>query len=127
MEADESPERVSEAATDTAADEATAAQASAESDAPTTEPGFSAGYLDNPPPAYPRASQRLREEGEVRLRVVVDREGKPVTWSVVQSSGHERLDRAAKEAVAKWRFDPATRGGEPVRGEVIVPLQFTLR
>ncbi len=96
-------------------------------EATTTEPGFSAGYLDNPPPAYPRAAQRLRQEGEVRLRVVVDADGKPVDWSISRSSGHERLDRAAMDAVAQWRFEPATRGGKAVEGEVIVPMRFQLR
>ncbi|HSH85283.1 MAG TPA: energy transducer TonB, partial [Guyparkeria sp.] len=84
-------------------------------------------YLDNAPPSYPRAAQRLRQEGEVLLRVMVDADGRPIDWSVARSSGHARLDRAAMDAVAKWRFEPATRGGRPVKGEVIVPLDFRLR
>ncbi|WP_322521836.1 energy transducer TonB [Guyparkeria halophila] len=105
----------------------TAANSGPDVDTETTDPGFSAGYLDNPPPVYPRAAQRLRQEGEVRLLVVVDADGRPIDWSVERSSGHERLDRAAMEAVAKWRFEPATRGGNAVQGEVIVPLRFKLR
>ena len=61
------------------------------------------------------------------MRVVVNAKGLPIDWSVAQSSGHARLDRAAMEAIAGWRFEPATRGGQPVKGEVIVPMQFTLR
>ncbi len=70
---------------------------------------------------------RLRQEGEVRLKVTVDAEGRPTDWSVETSSGHERLDRAAMQAVEKWRFEPATRGGKPVAGTVIVPMEFALK
>ena len=34
------------------------------------------------------------------------------------------LDRAATEAVKRWRFRPAMQGGQPVSGEVQVPITF---
>ena len=34
------------------------------------------------------------------------------------------LDRAAMEAVRRWKFKPAVRGGQAVAAEVIVPLEF---
>ena len=39
---------------------------------PVIPPNFNADYLDNPPPAYPAESRRLREEGRVILRVLVN-------------------------------------------------------
>jgi protein TonB len=91
------------------------------------EPGFGAAYLDNPPPEYPRMSQRRGEEGTVLLWVAVAADGRPVDWRVERSSGHERLDRAALDAVAGWRFEPARRGRLPVAATVLVPMEFRLQ
>jgi periplasmic protein TonB len=96
-------------------------------DEPFEEPGFGAAYLNNPPPEYPRISQRRREEGTVLLRVAVGADGRPVSWRVETSSGHERLDNAALAAVEGWRFEPARRGTRPVAASVIVPMEFRLR
>ncbi|WP_018868059.1 energy transducer TonB [Thioalkalivibrio sp. ALJ10] len=98
-----------------------------EGDEPFEEPGFGADYLDNPPPDYPRISQRRREEGTVMLRVTVSAEGEPVRWEVEESSGYDRLDEAALSAVERWRFEPARRGGRAVEAEVVVPMEFQLR
>ena len=69
----------------------------------------------------------MREEGTVLLRVLVDRGARAGEVRVDASSGSSRLDRAAVEAVRRWRFVPAHRGGEPVAGWVVVPIAFSLR
>lgn len=89
-------------------------------------PGYEAEYLDNPPPDYPRLSRRLREEGEVELRVRVSPAGEPVTVELARSSGSERLDAAALRAVRQWRFEPARQGGQAVEAWVRVPINFQL-
>jgi protein TonB len=89
-------------------------------------PIFSADYLRNPPPDYPALSRRLREEGRVVLRVLVDASGKASEIELRESSGHPRLDSAAREAVARWKFVPAKRGDTPVSAWVLVPISFTL-
>jgi protein TonB len=89
-------------------------------------PRFDAAYLDNPRPAYPAVSRRGGEQGRVLLRVLVDAAGAPTQVSLQTSSGHERLDRAAQSAVARWRFVPARRGAEPVAAWVTVPIEFSL-
>jgi protein TonB len=53
--------------------------------------------------------------------------GKVTAATVVASSGHARLDRAALVAVREAAFAPATRGGEPVADTVRVPIHFRLR
>jgi len=77
-----------------------------------------------PQPRYPVASLRRHESGTVLLRVVVGPDGVPAEVNLVDGSGHRRLDRAATDAVRKWRFRPAMRGGRPVSGEVRVPIVF---
>jgi len=91
-----------------------------------TLPRFSADYLNNPPPVYPALARRLGEQGRVMLRVLVRADGTPVEVEIDRSSGFARLDRAALDAVRKWRFIPARRGDTPVTAPVLVPISFTL-
>ena len=46
---------------------------------------------------------------------------------VKQSAGHPDLDRAAADAVRRWRFEPARRGAEAVAIWVELPVEFRLR
>lgn len=89
-------------------------------------PRFGAAYLHNPPPKYPPASRRLGEEGRVMLRVLVSADGASASVEVESSSGFDRLDKAAIDAVRKWQFIPAKRDKKPIDAHVIVPIQFTL-
>lgn len=85
-------------------------------------------YVAAPPPAYPRMAIAAHMEGTVMLRVLVDEEGKPVEVVVEGSSGHAVLDKAAREQVlARWRFQPATARGKPVRAWARIPVSFDLR
>jgi len=68
----------------------------------------------NPPPLYPRAAYKLGQEGVVALTIRVSAAGRVVGVTVRKSSGYRLLDRAAVEAVSKWKFDPATENGVPV-------------
>jgi protein TonB len=94
--------------------------------APLTQPIFQADYLDNPAPAYPALSRRIGEEGRVVLRVLVNPAGLADQIEVRTSSGHPRLDDAARTTVARWRFVPAKRGDQPVAAWVLIPISFRL-
>ena len=96
--------------------------------APTTfsPPRFEAAYLHNPRPNYPAVSRRLGEEGKVLLRVLVSPDGRAAAVNLEKSSNFERLDEAARQAVAQWRFVPAKRGDEAVEATIIIPLVFRL-
>jgi protein TonB len=87
---------------------------------------FDAAYLANPKPAYPPASRRLGEEGRVVLRVFVAADGLAQMVEIRQPSGFARLDAAAADAVARWRFVPARRGERAVAAWVLVPIVFNL-
>ena len=93
---------------------------------PVIPPIFNADYLRNPPPAYPALSRRIGEEGRVLLRVLVSAEGTAGEVQVRTSSGHGRLDQAAREAVQRWKFVPARRGEHPVAAWVLIPISFRL-
>lgn len=91
-----------------------------------TPPIFAADYLDNPAPAYPPLSRRGGEQGRVVLRVLVSPSGTAEEVQIRNSSGHARLDQAARETVLRWRFVPAKRGAEPVPAWVLIPISFRL-
>lgn len=89
-------------------------------------PSASADYLDNPKPAYPPLSRRLREEGKVVLRVLIEADGSAAKAEIRSSSGYERLDQAALQTVLKWRYLPARRNGVPEAMWFNVPINFVL-
>ncbi|NMG55823.1 energy transducer TonB [Aromatoleum aromaticum] len=91
-----------------------------------TPASFDAAYLHNPAPTYPRSSRRRGDEGKVILRVHVLGDGSADAVEVAESSGHSRLDDAAREAVRNWRFVPAQRGEAPVDSWLRVPIVFRL-
>ncbi|MGV3580876.1 MAG: TonB family protein [Methylophilus sp.] len=92
-----------------------------------TPPIFNADYLDNPAPSYPPTSRRLKEQGNVFLRIYVDNKGIPTKLELEKTSGYERLDNAAIKAVKMWKFAPAKRGNESVAAWVIVPIKFNIK
>ncbi len=93
---------------------------------PGEPPGFEVGSADNPLPHYPTLARRRGIEGTVTLEVRVNAAGLPEQVVLARSSGSALLDSAALEAVRRWRFRPARRAGEPVEGEVTVPITFRL-
>ncbi|KAA9000788.1 energy transducer TonB [Stenotrophomonas cyclobalanopsidis] len=78
----------------------------------------------SPPPTYPAAALRRGESGSVVVRVDVDATGYANNITVIQRSGSRELDRAATEAVRRWRFSPALSNGQPVPGSIEVPFDF---
>jgi periplasmic protein TonB len=85
-----------------------------------------AGYGYSPKPEYPDTARRDGKEGRVVLRVLVDEEGKSKLVEVSDSSGSAVLDRAATEAIRRWRFSPAHYGNKAVESWVKVPIEFRL-
>jgi periplasmic protein TonB len=77
-------------------------------------------------PTYPPASRRAGEQGTVRLKVLVDTNGRPSNVEVAQSSGFARLDDAAVQAVRKWRFEAATDGSKKIQAYTQVAVTFKL-
>ena len=77
--------------------------------------------------AYPLEALRNREQGTVLLRVLVGTDGSVLGVEIEKSSGSRSLDRAAREAVAKWRFHPATRNGVAHSAWASVPVTFNLQ
>lgn len=76
-------------------------------------------------PKYIADAANERVEGIVRLTAVIRKDG---TIDDVELLKHldDRLDRSAEEALAKWRFEPARRDGEPVDVDAVFEIPFRL-
>lgn len=77
------------------------------------------------PPRYPPQEARRCIGGEVVLRVSIDGKGQVLDVKVDKSSRNRNLDRAAMDAARRWRFNPGMENGQPVGGDVLVPVNFT--
>lgn len=95
--------------------------------APVTVPRVDANHRNNPAPAYPRLSRRRGEEGTVLLELMVRKDGTVNEVTIKESSGYPRLDKSAMEAVRRWKYNPATRGGEPIDYRYLQPVTFSLK
>ena len=77
-------------------------------------------------PDYPAEARKYRASGEVVVQVVVTREGTIRDPHVVEAS-HPAFIDPTLEAVAKWRFEPATCDGRPVEMIFHVYSHFEIR
>jgi len=77
---------------------------------------------------YPDNARRLRQEGTVRLRFVVDADGKVLSYSIAESSGSAALDRATMEMIRRAQPLPKPPAELMQNGskEVIAPFSYTL-
>jgi protein TonB len=83
--------------------------------------------VHNVPPVYPAEAVRAAEEGTVTLLVTVSPDGSAEKIDVSSSSGYERLDRAARDAVARWHFTPGQQDGIAVESLYPVKINFALK
>ena len=93
---------------------------------PFEPPRYEAGGEANPWPRYPAAARRRGIEGEVLVRVAVALDGRAERVVILRSSGSALLDKAAVEALERWRFEPARAAGQPVAATVEIPVTFRL-
>lgn len=83
-------------------------------------------FMNMHKPDYPIAELNAEITGTTILIVTVDENGTPLSVEVEKSSRNRNLDRAAKDAAMKWRFNPSTRNGKRVGDRVRVPVEFKL-
>ena len=81
--------------------------------------------LETPSPRYPDTARIARMEGAVILSATIASDGRVVDVEIEKSMG-PFLDRAATEAVSRWRYVPARIGSTPVAVILRVTLTFRL-
>lgn len=81
--------------------------------------------LDTPAPHYPDVARIVRKEGAVVLSATIAADGSVVDIQLEKSMG-PLLDRAAIDAVSRWRYVPARIGERRVAVILRVTLTFRL-
>lgn len=71
-------------------------------------------------------SQRLGEQGQVVVRILIGADGKAQRAEISRSSGFERLDKTALTWVLRWRYQPGRRGEVPEAMWTTAPFTFAL-
>lgn len=95
--------------------------------APVLPPNADASELNNPAPGYPDMSRRLGEKGTVTLEILVKADGTVGEVKIKESSGFKRLDKAAVNAIKRWRFVPASQAGIAIDYWYEIPFEFGIR
>ncbi len=75
-------------------------------------------------PRYPEAARRMRREGRVILRLLVDETGKVANVERVGGSRVSEFLPAAEQAVRSWTYEPAMKDGVRVKVWLTVQVVF---
>ena len=77
------------------------------------------------PPKYPAEMRKEGTSGVVTITCVIDEKGS-VTDPVIDKATNDAFKQPALEAIRKWKFKPAKKGGTPIALKVSIPIQFTM-
>jgi protein TonB len=75
-------------------------------------------------PTYPPAAKTMRMTGTVKVEVLVNEDGSIA--EVQKTSGPSMLQRAAVDALKKWKFKPFVKDGQAVKASGFVSFNFNL-
>jgi TonB family protein len=78
-----------------------------------------------PEPDFSEQARHAKYQGTVVLNIVIDKAGKISRIRLERALGMG-LDENAMEGVKGWRFNPATRNGQPVAVEMHIEVSFNL-
>jgi TonB family protein len=88
-------------------------------------PGYEpSALIERVSPRYSPEARSRRLQGTVEIRALIGTDGTP--RGIARVSGDPTLGQIAIDAIALWRYAPATLDGEPVESEVIIPVDFQL-
>ncbi|MEP9358984.1 TonB family protein [Sphingomonas sp. KR3-1] len=82
-------------------------------------------YADAFQPEYPAIELRGQRDGKVSVKVLVGADGRVKAVEQVSATSPAFFDATRRQALSKWRFKPATRGG--VAEESWLTLSVTFR
>ena len=77
------------------------------------------------PPDYPETAGRNGVEGDVEVAISVDADGAVEDVRVIDADPPGVFERAARRAVAKWRYCPADMIEYPSELRVTIPFRVT--
>lgn len=89
---------------------------------PVTDPRYAREFQ----PPYPAEERRLGNAGLVVVRVLIGTDGRVKMVELVSSASPAFFDATRRQALARWRFRPATRDGVPIERWRTMRVNFVL-
>ena len=84
-----------------------------------------ARLLFSAPPVYPPLARGEGIAGDVVLDALIGANGRVTAMKIL--SGNPLLQQAAKDALRRWRYQPAMLDGQPAPSHLTVTIQFRLQ
>ena len=81
--------------------------------------------ITSTPPVYPAIAKQNRIQGDVTIDMELDEKGNVSSEKVL--SGPPFLQAAAKDAVHRWKYEPATLNDKPIPYHIQVKVHFALQ
>ena len=78
------------------------------------------------PPSYPRGPKQAGIEGFVTMAVTIRPDGTVFNVSVIESNPKRLFDKAAMDAMKRWKFRPKVVDGNPVEQRAKQTIEFKL-
>jgi periplasmic protein TonB len=95
----------------------------ARSSAPAIPAGFVPKRIRYTAPEYPERALDAHQSGSVTVEFTVDTKGQPRDVRVIEATPAGVFDRAATDAVKRWRYQPAVFDGVPTE----IPTRMVIR
>ncbi len=83
-------------------------------------------YARDLQPDYPASERRSGNEGIVQVRVLIGTDGRVKQVERVRASSDAFFEVTRRQALSRWRFRPATRGGVPQESWQTKTVRFEL-
>lgn len=83
-------------------------------------------YLKDFQPPYPASELRAERDGLVRLKVLIGVDGHVKAVEQLSATSEAFFDATRRQALSKWRFKPATRGGVPEESWKTMSVRFEI-
>jgi protein TonB len=77
-------------------------------------------------PPYPQDAYEANAEGEAEVLVTISADGSLKDAHINRSSGSESLDQASLDAVKRYTFRAAQKGGNAIEAQANVVLEWTI-
>lgn len=90
------------------------------------EPVVDPRYARDFQPLYPGDERRLGREGLVIVNVLIGTDGRVKQVEKISAPSDIFFETTRRHALSKWRFRPATRGGEPIERWRRMRVNFVL-
>lgn len=84
-------------------------------------------YAKDFQPGYPAVELRAQRDGLVQIRVLIGVDGRVKAAQSVSATSDAFFEATRRQALSKWRFKPASRGGIPEESWKTLSVRFLIK